>query len=234
VPAGGGSPAGSTRDVPGVVGGGGLRDGLPGPLRYAVVAGVVGLYVGLGFLLRPGTNWYLLLGIPIMLMFQVLVAWRPLRELWLRTGSFRGVDRWTVAWLALCLVGPVLSVVEGVRAGAWSVTVYSLVAIAGAGGAALCLRVVTRAQLRQLGLVLAAGVLLGTGRVALDLALPSGSGATPAERLWEGLESLLFYLAAVFVVEEVFFRGALDSFLHRPERGPGWASAVFVSLLWGV
>lgn len=213
---------------------GGPGGGLPRPLRYAVVALVVGLYVTLGFLLRPGTNWYLLMGIPITLLFQLLVARRPLRELWLRGGSFRRADRWTIAWLALCLIGPALTVVEGVRAGDWSVTVYGFVALAGAGGAAVCLRRLTPAQLRQLGLVLGAAVLVGAGRVALDLALHSGTGATPPERLREGLESTLFYLAAVFVVEEVFFRGALDSYLHRTEHGPGWASAVFVSLLWGV
>ena len=208
--------------------------GLPGPLRYAVVALAVGLYVALGFILRPGTNWYLLMGIPITLLFQVLVARRPLRELWLRNASFRRADRWTVAWLAVCLVGPALTVVEGLRAGDWSVTVYGFLALGGAGGAAMCLRRLTPAQLRQLGLVLGAAVLVGVARVALNLALHSGTDATPPERLWAGLRSFLFYLAAVFIVEEVFFRGALDSYLHRTERGRGWASAVFVSLLWGV
>jgi membrane protease YdiL (CAAX protease family) len=37
-----------------------------------------------------------------------------------------------------------------------------------------------------------------------------------------------------FVVEEVFFRGALDTYVHRGEEGTGWISAVFVSALWGL
>jgi CAAX prenyl protease-like protein len=37
-----------------------------------------------------------------------------------------------------------------------------------------------------------------------------------------------------FVVEEVFFRGGLDTYLHAGEKGFGWSSAVFVSALWGL
>ena len=36
------------------------------------------------------------------------------------------------------------------------------------------------------------------------------------------------------MVEEVFFRGALDTYLHRGEEGIGWLSAIFVSALWGL
>ena len=37
-----------------------------------------------------------------------------------------------------------------------------------------------------------------------------------------------------FVVEEVFFRGGLDTYLHRGEEGTGWLSAIYVSALWGL
>lgn len=51
-----------------------------------------------------------------------------------------------------------------------------------------------------------------------------------------GIESFLLYVPIVFVFEEVFFRGVLDTFVYRPEDGRGaawWGSAAFVSLLWG-
>jgi membrane protease YdiL (CAAX protease family) len=35
-------------------------------------------------------------------------------------------------------------------------------------------------------------------------------------------------------VEEVFFRGALDSYLHYGVQGTRWISAVFVSVCWGL
>jgi membrane protease YdiL (CAAX protease family) len=48
-----------------------------------------------------------------------------------------------------------------------------------------------------------------------------------------GLET--FLLGPVgFIVEEVFFRGGLDTYLHRAEKGTGWLSAIFVSALWGL
>jgi membrane protease YdiL (CAAX protease family) len=37
---------------------------------------------------------------------------------------------------------------------------------------------------------------------------------------------------AVFVVEEVWFRGALDSHVHHQGERHGILSAIFVSLLW--
>jgi membrane protease YdiL (CAAX protease family) len=36
------------------------------------------------------------------------------------------------------------------------------------------------------------------------------------------------------VVEEVLFRGGLDTHVHRGEQGTGWLSAVYVSALWGI
>lgn len=49
-----------------------------------------------------------------------------------------------------------------------------------------------------------------------------------------GLRSLLLYLAVVFVLEEVTFRGALDAHAHHPGEGRGLLSAVVVSVLWGL
>lgn len=49
-------------------------------------------------------------------------------------------------------------------------------------------------------------------------------GAAAARRSGEFL-----LLPVGFMVEEVFFRGALDTCLHRGEQGTGWLSAIFVS-----
>lgn len=202
--------------------------------RYAITAIAVGLYVGIGFLLKPDANTYLLIGIPITVLFQAFIARRPLRELWLRHEQPLRFDRWTVAWLVLFLIGPILTFVTGIRFGNWPVTVYGLAAVFGAVGAALAFRVLGPANLRQLGLLLALTILLGLARLLLQ---PSSAGAqdlAPSQRLLEGVQSLLFYVPALFIVEEVFFRGALNSYLHQGESGAGWPSAVFVSVLWGL
>jgi len=58
-----------------------------------MVALVVAVYVALGFIFRPNANAYLLLGMPITVLFQLCVARRPLRELWLREGQPFRFDR---------------------------------------------------------------------------------------------------------------------------------------------
>jgi membrane protease YdiL (CAAX protease family) len=35
-------------------------------------------------------------------------------------------------------------------------------------------------------------------------------------------------------MEEVFFRGVLDTYLRQGEEGIGWLSAIFLSALWGL
>ncbi len=208
----------------------------PGFIRYTVVVFVVGLYIILGFLLHLDVNTYLLLGIPFTVLFQLFIAHHPLRELWLLHGQPLRFDVWTMAWLILFLIGPVLTIREGIQAGDWPVMVYGTAALVGALGAALAFRVLGGKNLRQLGLVLIVMALIGLVRLLLQR---STAGATAQDLeagtlLRVGLESLLFYVPAVFVVEEVFFRGALDSYLQRGEHGIGWASAAFVSVIWGL
>ncbi len=54
------------------------------------------------------------------------------------------------------------------------------------------------------------------------------------KRALTGIQSLLFYVPAIFVAEEVVFRGALNSYLYRDEKGADWTSAAFASVLWGL
>ena len=46
--------------------------------------------------------------------------------------------------------------------------------------------------------------------------------------------SFLQYVPVVFLLEEVWFRGVLDSHLHRPRAPHGAISAIYVSALWGL
>jgi membrane protease YdiL (CAAX protease family) len=203
-------------------------------IRYTIVALVVGFYIGLGYLLHPDTNTYLLLGMPITIIFQLVIARRPLRELWLRHGHPVRFDWRTAAWLLLFLVGPIQTSLSGASQGNVPIVIYGLVALLGAAGAAVAFRVLGAANLRQLGLLLV--MMAGIG-LALLLLRQSGARAQDlalGKRLLVGIQSLLFYIPAVFVAEEVFFRGALDTYLHRGETGAGWASAAFVSVLWGL
>jgi membrane protease YdiL (CAAX protease family) len=46
--------------------------------------------------------------------------------------------------------------------------------------------------------------------------------------------SVATYVPVVFVMEEVLFRGLLDTYLHGSTPGPDRASALYGSALWGL
>lgn len=205
-------------------------------IRYLLVAVAAGLNMAIGFVFHPGANAYLVIGMPITVLFQVFVARRPLRELWFIMGQEMKWDRWTSLLFVLFLIGPGQAIVSGFRNGSWAVTVYGIAAIAGAAGASLAFRVLDRANLLRLGLLLVVIIPAGAVRLIINTAA-GGHGSGNLEilaRLSTALQSLLFYIPAVFVAEEVFFRGALDSYLHRREKGMGWFSAAYISVLWGL
>jgi membrane protease YdiL (CAAX protease family) len=122
------------------------------------------------------------------------------------------------------------------RAGASALAAGAHVAAAvGAIPAAYALRNFQRMTLRPLLLCLAMPGALG---VAMMIAGGIVSGnfvhRLLLERLTIGIDSLLLYVPLVFVFEEVSFRGAFDSHLQYRDEAGGWASAIWLSVLWGL
>jgi membrane protease YdiL (CAAX protease family) len=78
-----------------------------------------------------------------------------------------------------------------------------------------------------------AGVLGVALFVAARLALPAAAPLS-AEAAWKLARWLLLYLPVAFVLEEVFFRGALDSHVYRSGDSHRVVSAAFVAGLWGL
>ena len=192
----------------------------------------VAAYVALGFVFHPDVNSYLLLGIPLTLAFQVLVARCPPGELWLRNRQFC-VDRWTIVWFVVFLIEPVRTAIASYQSAQWPVALYGVIAVIGAAGAAMAYRVLGRSNLGQLALLVLLMLPIGFVRLWVTGGFTAIDASTWA-RVTTAISSLFFYVPATFVVEEVFFRGALDTYLHRGEPGAGWFSAAFVSVLWGL
>lgn len=209
--------------------------GLGRGARWLVAAVTVAVWVALGLLLHLSANVYLLLTIPFTALFQTLIARQPLRAVWLRGAPPFPVDVWSVIIFALLAIVPVYSAIAAGQRADWPNLAYGVAAVGGAAGAAYTMRAVQPRTLRQLALcvatVCACGVLLTVldGWAAGTLHPASAGRSFLTAGYW-----FLLYLPAVFVVEEVFFRGALDSYLHALDTGTGWASAVYVSGLWGL
>ncbi|HZO73141.1 MAG TPA: CPBP family intramembrane glutamic endopeptidase [Ktedonobacteraceae bacterium] len=213
------------------------------PLRFLIVTLVVAIYIFLGFALHFTGAQYQLLGLPILLLFQVGIHRQPLRTLWVRAGSPLSLDGWFfVLWGLLALFPAYAAVRAAMDLQFANAAEYGL-AIVGAFGMAYALRAMRATTWRSLGLCILTVGIIGLLPQFLSLLLPhvlhlhiARQGTTPPPFLQSLTITIQWVLMAPlgFMVEEVFFRGALDTYLHAGEQGTGWLSAVVVSALWGL
>jgi membrane protease YdiL (CAAX protease family) len=200
------------------------------------VTAVVLLYIAAGELLALGPTAYVLLGLPITAAFQVFVARRPIRALWLRDAPAMRFDPTLIVLGAILAAVSVVTVIVGIANGNLLTILSGLAVTLGAFPAIYALRALT---VRSLGALVWTTVVAGVIGIAVFLALAI---ATSGTSLLDNLDlrlgvlsfSVLQYLPSMFVVEEVFFRGALDSYLQRVTDGRAYASAIFLSALWGL
>jgi hypothetical protein len=200
--------------------------------RYAVVTAVVAIWMALGWIFGIGGDAYLLLGVPLLWVFQRFVAQRPLLEVW-----FAEPGRFTLPWwgwlvAAAFMVQPVHNLITWQNPG-WTTRLWLVCATVGAVPLAWSIARCTRQQWWELGMCLAAAGAVGALTLGLGYLMHSHSSRTITERLIEGLRSLALYLPVCFMIEEVFFRGGLDSFLTRGGTRTPWISAFYLSALWG-
>jgi membrane protease YdiL (CAAX protease family) len=206
------------------------------PVRYAVAAGVVAAWISLGFLFRFDVNTYLLLGVPIALLFQALVRRQPIRALWLRDAPPFRLDPLTVLLFAGLVIMPLYTLLRGVNIHAWSYAAYGAVSVPGAFAAAYAVRAMDRPTARKLMACLATAGALGIAFVLLGAVQRHGLRLLPSplDSAREFAQSILVYVPAVFVLEEVFFRGALDGYVQPGADPKDYTSAFFVAGLWGL
>ncbi len=203
-------------------------------VRAAVATAVIGGYIALGLAFRLGAEAYLLLGIPITIAFQVLVVRRPLRSLWLRQAPPMTFTRRSIVAIVVLAIAPAIVAVGGIRHGDLASAGWGLASMVGAVGAVYALRAMDRDAVGStIRTTLIAGVILVGIMVAYRLATGGFNGNLGAA-LATTVISLATYLPVVFVMEEVLFRGLIDTYLHGSTPGPDRASALYGSALWGI
>lgn len=203
-------------------------------VRAAVATAVIGGYIALGLAFRLGAEAYLLLGIPITIAFQVLVVRRPLRSLWLRQAPPMTFTRRSIVAIVVLAIAPAIVAVGGIRDGDLASAGWGLASMVGAVGAVYALRAMDRDAVGStIRTTLIAGVILVGIMVAYRLATGGFNGNLGAA-LATTVISLATYLPVVFVMEEVLFRGLIDTYLHGSTPGPDRASALYGSALWGI
>jgi membrane protease YdiL (CAAX protease family) len=202
--------------------------------RVAESVAFVAVWMTAGWLLRLPSNGYLLLGIPLTAAFQVLVRRRPLRELFAPGTSRFALNRRGAVAAAVLALTPAGYAARAVSSGDWLTAGWYLAALGGAVAAGFAMRaqsIVT--SLRDA----ARPVLVGAGGFATVygvLHVATGTPLPAVAALVAFVKYTALYLPATFLMEEVAFRGAVDAHVHHDGEGRGWASAVFVSALWGL
>jgi len=207
--------------------------------RYVAVIFVVGFWLACGWIFRPSVQAYLLLGVPLTVLFQWLIRRRPLRALWVRSAP-----RFRLGWKGI-VIAATLAVLPAVSAIgelaedqiSWAGVFSSAVACVGAVGAAYAIVNFKREHLRLLALCL----LITTALDAIQWVIFLGFGLHQMKPIEGGIAarvailiySLLLYIAITFVIEEVSFR-MLDDHLHQGRPGRGLFSAVVLSAMWGL
>jgi membrane protease YdiL (CAAX protease family) len=207
--------------------------------RLSVAGAFVALWAGLGAALRLDANAYLVLGVPLAVGFQLLVARAPLRAAWVVDGPALQADRRTLALAGALALAPLLSLGDAIRLHRASIGAWAIAGAAGAVGAAYAFRCVPRGGLpRVLGAALVAALpgLAFFGLTALARHRTHGSWPSwPAMTLVTTL-SFAQYVPISFALEEVVFRGVLGAYVLRGARTRAevWAPVAALSTLWGL
>jgi hypothetical protein len=183
--------------------------------------------------LRLDANSYLLIGVPLTLFFQLVVKREPVQALWLREAPAFSIAPKFVAIMLALLIVPVFGLVKVVASHqAAPIVLWQIASILGAGAGAYALASFDKTSLVALAMTLATGGAAVIGimllaAIKLHVAFDRHAAITFGQ-------SFMLYVPISFVLEEVTFRGTIDAFVQRPGESRGWASAFFVSSMWGL
>jgi membrane protease YdiL (CAAX protease family) len=196
----------------------------------------VAVYITIGIVFKLSVNAYQLVGIPLMLAFQLLIRKKPIYQLWVKDATDFRFNKWAILFTIVIAVYPAKEIIFAVTHGNWNIiTLGHLEALLGAVAAGYSLSRWTKKTTPSFFLCLliagGLGIIMFVG-VAFAKAYVQHQSIHPD--MMTGIRSMLNYFPVCFVIEEVVFRGLLDSHVHRPGDARGILSAAFVSALWGL
>ena len=209
--------------------------------RYIEVLVFVAVWMALGWIFHLDPNSYLLIGVPLVVLFQRFVRHRPLRQLWVRDAAAFRLTLVGIVIAVLLILAPGYDLIfMAVPKKLWVVALWLLCALAGAVFAAFAITQQRASAARRALPSFMSAVLIGMAIMAASALARHHDVGVPLSKLSLLLKQFLLYFTVTFVLEEVAFRGALDSHIYQPptdgqQRGRlAWLSAIFVSALWGI
>ena len=209
--------------------------------RYSEVLVFVALWMALGWIFHLDANSYLLIGVPLVVLFQRFIRQRPLRQLWVRDAAAFRLGLVGIAIAVLLILAPGYDLIfVAIPKKWWIVALWLLCALAGAVFAAFAITHQRASAARRALPSVISAVLMGMAIMAAYAFASYHDVGVPLSKLSLLLKQFLLYFTVTFVLEDVAFRGALDSHIYQPptdgqQRGrSAWLSAIFVSVLWGI
>jgi len=206
-------------------------------IRYLFVFAFVVIYISLGFLLRLDPSLYLLLGIPLTIVFQIFICKQPLHNLWLKNEEKFKLNNKAIILAILFSVFPIIQIVYSIikDQASFAYITSQAFCIIGAIGAGYCFSNFTKKTVKEFILCLVIAGALGSALMLLSAITKSVAENVPMHfNFRTAIFSLLQYIPISFVIEEVVFRGLLDNYLHKQGDKRGFLTAFFISALWGL
>jgi membrane protease YdiL (CAAX protease family) len=210
-------------------------------IRCVQVAVFVGIWMAIGWGFHLGGDSYLVVGVPLVVIFQLGVRKKPLVTLWIRDAERFRLSPLGIL-LGLCLaILPTVRLVQTLRSVNWSSQIPEILwyvcCIIGAFGASFSFCRFTRQTGKELRFCLLTAGVIGCGTMLLGAftrwALLHKPIVVNGHMAAVGVGSFILYVPVCFVLEEVVFRGALDSHVFQPGDKGQWWTALLVSTLWG-
>src|SRR6478672_766046 len=183
---------------------------MPTARRYTEVLVFVVVWMAAGWIFHLDTNAYLLLGVPLVVLFQLFIARRPLRNLWVRDATTFRLGLIGIVLAALLILAPGYDLFYvALPTKSWVVASWFLCAMAGGVFAAFALSRQRVSAARQGLPSFIAALLIGIATTATIAISTHHSIGFPLPKLVFLVKQFLLYFTVCFPVEEVVFRGAL-------------------------
>ncbi|MFZ6862882.1 CPBP family intramembrane glutamic endopeptidase [Undibacterium sp. Ji67W] len=216
-------------------------------LRWAIISTIiVFVWVVIGYSFDLDANQYLILGIPILILYQWFLRKKPLVQLWMFDSTHIGITKRSVFLLCLSMIIPTVALCKYFNDFYDSnidvaKIIWLLAALFGSLGVAITIdNAIKKSFWKNAELLTLVILIIFVGVVANTVSALT-NGKTLGNNLWETSFNLFLNVALYsnvgFVLEEVVFRGGFDAAIlgdSRPEGKTGWWVAFYVSLLWGI
>jgi len=201
----------------------------------------VGIWMTIGWLFHLDANRYLVVGVPLVIVFQRFVCKQPLVTLWMREATRFRLDGIGIILAPGFAILPAVELIQTIRSTDRASHVPEILwfacCITGAFGAAFGFRHFSKRTWKELGFCLLTAGVIGCGTMLLRTfaiwALQHQPPVLNWDKVLNSIQSFVLYVPVCFVLEEVAFRGAIDSHVFQPGDRGQWWTAIFVSALWG-